>query len=112
MWILAVVVIGAVTYLSALERLRDFAVLKAVGGSGRNLVLSLAVQAVIAALLAALLGAAVAQALKPTFPLPVVIEPSAYVGLPIAAFAIGVAASLAAMRRATKVDPALAFSGA
>ena len=110
MWILAVVVIGAVTYLSALERLRDFAVLKAVGGSGRTLVLSLAVQAVVASLLAALLGAVVAQALKPTFPLPVIIEPAAYVGLPVAAFAIGIVASLTAMRRVTKVDPALAFS--
>ena len=111
MWTLAVVIIGAVTYLSALERLRDFAVLKAVGGSGRTLVLSLAVQAVVAALLAALLGAIVAQPLKAGFPLPVVIEPSAYIGLPIAAIAIGILASAAAMRRATKVDPALAFAG-
>ena len=111
MWTLAIVIIGAVTYLSALERLRDFAVLKAVGGSGRTLVLSLALQAVLTALLAALLGAAVAQFLKSVFPLPVVIEPAAYVGLPIAALAIGILASLAAMRRATKVDPALAFSG-
>ena len=111
LWMLAVVIIGAVTYLSALERVRDFAVLKAVGGSGRTLVLSLSVQAVLASLLAALLGAGVAQALKPAFPLPVVIETDAYVALPVAAVLIGILASLAAMRRATKVDPALAFSG-
>jgi putative ABC transport system permease protein len=111
-WLLAVVVIGAVTYLSALERLRDFAVLKAVGSSQRTLVLSLTAQAVLASLVAALLGALVAQALKPTFPLPIVIEADAYVALPLFAFVAGIVASLAAVRRAMRVDPALAFSGA
>ena len=111
MWILAVVIIAAVTYLSALERLRDFAVLKAVGGSSRSLMLGLSLQAVLASLLAALLGALVAQGLGPSFPLPVVIESSAYVALPVTAVVIGVLASLVAMRRAMKVDPALAFSG-
>ena len=110
-WLLAAVVIGAVTYLSALERLRDFAVLKAVGGSPRRLILSLSVQAVTASLLAAVLGALVAQLLKPTFPLPIVIEPAAYLALPVIAIVVGVIASLAAMRRAMTVDPALAFSG-
>lgn len=111
-WLLAVVVIGAVTYLSALERLRDFAVLKAVGSSPRTLVLSLSAQAVLASLLAALLGGLVAQALGPSFPLPIVIEPEAYFALPLVAIVIGIVASLAAMRRAMRVDPALAFSGA
>jgi putative ABC transport system permease protein len=110
-WLLAVVVIGAVTYLSALERLRDFAVLKAVGGSPTRLVLSLSVQAVLASLLAALLSTIVAQLLKPTFPVPIVIEPAAYLALPVIAIVVGVIASLAAMRRAMTVDPALAFSG-
>ena len=110
-WLLAVVVIGAVTYLSALERLRDFAVLKAVGSSQRLLVLSLSAQAILASLLAALLGAIVAQALAPAFPIPVVIESSAYFALPVLAVVIGILASLAAMRRAMRVDPALAFAG-
>jgi len=110
-WLLAIVVIGSVTYLSALERLRDFAVLKAVGGSPRRLMLSLSAQAVLASLLAAALGGVVAQALKPTFPLPIVIEPAAYLVLPLIAIAVGIVASLAAMRRVISVDPALAFSG-
>ena len=111
MWLLAAVIIAAVTYLSALERLRDFAVLKAVGGSTRALLLSLSAEAVISSLLAAALGAAVAQVLAPGFPLPIVIEPSAYLALPLLAMAVGVIASLAALRRAMRVDPALAFSG-
>jgi putative ABC transport system permease protein len=74
-------------------------------------VLSLSAQAVLASLLAAALGAVVAQALKPIFPLPVVIEPAAYLALPLIAIVVGVVASLAAMRRVISVDPALAFSG-
>jgi len=111
MWLVAVAIIGAVVYLSALERLRDFAVLKAVGGSSRSLALSLAIEAVMASVLAAVLGIALAQVLKPLFPMPVVIEGRAYVGLLAIAIIVGVFSSLAALRRALKVDPALAFAG-
>lgn len=111
MWIVAAVIIGAVTYLSALERVRDFAVLKAVGGSSRALVLSLGAQAVLAALVAALLAVGLAQLLAPMFPLPVTIDAAAYLLLPAIAVTVGVLASIAALRRAIAVDPALAFSG-
>jgi len=111
MWIVAAVIIGAVVYLSALERVRDFAVLKAVGGSSRDLVVSLATEAVVASLAAAALAAGVAQLLKPIFPLPVTIETSAYFVLPLIAVIVGILASLAALRRAVAVDPAVAFAG-
>jgi putative ABC transport system permease protein len=111
MWVVAAVIIAAVTYLSALERVRDFAVLKAVGGSSRALAVSLAMQAVLASLLAAVVGSALAQVLAPAFPMPVVIETSAYIALPVIAVIVGVLASLAALRRAIGVDPALAFAG-
>ena len=111
MWIVAAVIIGAVTYLSALERVRDFAVLKAVGGSSRALVFSLGAQSVLSALLAALLAMGLAQLLAPLFPLPVTIDAAAYLLLPVIAVTVGVLASIAALRRAIAVDPALAFSG-
>jgi putative ABC transport system permease protein len=111
MWVVAAVIIGAVVYLSALERVRDFAVLKAVGGSSRDLALSLASEAVVASVLAAALAALLAQLLAPAFPLPVTIETSAYVALPLIAIVIGSLASLAALRRAVSVDPAIAFAG-
>jgi len=111
MWIVAAVIIGAVTYLSALERLRDFAVLKAVGGSSRSLALSLAAQAVLASLLAAGLAAGLAQLLKRAFPMPVTISLGAYLVLAAVAIAVGLLSSLAALRRVVRVDPALAFAG-
>jgi putative ABC transport system permease protein len=110
MWMVAAVIIGAVVYLSALERVRDFAVLKAVGGSSRDLMLSLTAEAVVASFAAAALGALAAQLLKPIFPLPVVIETSAYFALPLVAVVVGSIASIAALRRAVSVDPALAFA--
>jgi putative ABC transport system permease protein len=111
MWVVAAVIIAAVTYLSALERVGDFAVMKAVGGSSRTLAFSLAIQAVLASVLAAAVGSLVAQGLAPAFPMPVVIDSSAYLALSLIALVVGVLASLAALRRAVGVDPALAFAG-
>ena len=60
---------GSVVYLSALERQRDFAVLKAVGVSNRTLLASLALQAVLVASLAVAIAAVVQMFVAPAFPL-------------------------------------------
>jgi putative ABC transport system permease protein len=109
MWIVAAVIIGAVMYLSALERLRDFAVLKAVGGESRSLALGLCLQAIIAALIAAVMASILSVLLRPLFPVPVTIGVSAYLILAGVALVVGIVASIAALRRVLKVDPALAF---
>ena len=98
LWAVAAVIVGAVMYMSALERVRDFAVLKAVGGSTRALVAALAI--------------VIATLLRPTIPLPVTLTSRTYSMLPIVAVVVGVLASLFGMRRAVRTDPALAFSGA
>ncbi len=69
LWIVAAVIIGSVVYLSALERQRDFAVLKAIGTSNRTLLGSLALQAVLVALAAVALAAVIQVFLAPAFPL-------------------------------------------
>lgn len=109
MWVVAGVIIGMVTYLAGLDRMRDFAVLKAVGASSRVLGASLSVEAVLASLLAAGLAAILANILRPLFSIPVKLTGSAYLFLPLIAAMIGVLASLLALRRAIRVDPALAF---
>ena len=73
LWIVAALIVGSVIYLSALERVRDFAVFKAVGVSTRAVLGGLALQAVIVALVAALLGAVLSFGLAPTFPMLVVV---------------------------------------
>jgi putative ABC transport system permease protein len=111
LWIVAAVIVGAVMYMSALERVRDFAVLKAMGGSTRVLVISLAVEATVACLVAAGLAVAFARLLQSTIPLPITITSGAYAALPLVAVLVGVVASVFGVRRAVRTDPALAFSG-
>ena len=111
LWIVAVLIVGSLVYLSALERLRDFAVFKAIGVPTRSIMAGLALQAVVVALLAAAMGVVLAQLLAPLFPMIVVVPMKAYLALPVIAILIGLLASVAGLRRAVAVDPALAFGG-
>src|SRR5436190_2573993 len=111
LWVIAAIIIGTVVYLSTLERVRDFAVLKAVGASSRDLFLGLAAQSVVVALVSAALAAVLAQLLAPLFPLTIAIPWTAYALLPVVALLVGLLASLVGLRKAITVDPALAFGG-
>jgi putative ABC transport system permease protein len=111
LWVVAALVVGSVIYLSALERLRDFAVFKAIGVPTRNVAAGLAMQAIVVALLAALVGALMSMALGPLFPMQVIVPTAAYVALPVVAIVIGLVASASGLHRAVSVDPALAFGG-
>ena len=109
MWVVAAVIVAALVYVSSLQRVRDFAVLKAMGASSFALFAGVAVQAVLVTMAAAVVAALSANLLKPLYPLPVAIPASAYLLLPVTAIVVGIAASLVALRRAVSVDPALAF---
>ena len=111
LWIVAALIVGSVVYLSALERLRDFAVFKAIGVPTRSILAGLTLQAVVVALLAAVLGVMLSQLLTPLFPMTVVVPMNAYLALPVIAVVIALLASVAGLRRAVAVDPALAFGG-
>ena len=112
LWVVAAIIVGAVVYLSALERQRDFAVLKAVGVSNRTLRASLALQAVLVALLAVAVAALLQLALAPAFPLRVRVPARAFWQLPVFAVVMALVAGAAGMRRVARSDPALAFAGA
>lgn len=103
--------VGSVVYLSALERLRDFAVFKAIGTPTRSIMAGLALQALVIALLAAVVGVVLAQVLAPLFPMIVAVPVGAYLALPVAAIVIGLFASVAGLKRVVTVDPAQAFGG-
>jgi putative ABC transport system permease protein len=111
LWIVAASIIGAVVYLSALERQRDFAVFKATGVATRSILAGLALQAAVLSLLAAAMGSIVGTLLAPLFPMTVSIELRAHLSLPLLALAIGGVASIAGLRRVVTTDPALAFGG-
>jgi putative ABC transport system permease protein len=112
LWIIAGIIIGAVVYLSALERQRDFAVLKAIGAPNSALLGSLGVQAVLMALFAVAIGAFLQLFLTPQFPLPVSVPTSAFWQLPLLAVVMALVAGLVGMRKVMRSDPSQAFSGA
>ena len=109
LWLVAAGIIGSIVYLQAIERTRDFAVMKATGTTNRSLMGGLAVQAVVLSALAAVVAVVLAQLLKPLVAMSVEIPWSAYVLLPVVAIVVGLLASFAGLRRAVTIDPALAF---
>jgi putative ABC transport system permease protein len=112
LWIVAAGIIGSIVYLQAIERVRDFAVLKATGTTNSSLLAGLAFQAVLLSLLSAAAAVLLAKLLSPFLAMPAEISAGAYTLLPIIAVIVGLLASLAGLRRAVGVDPALAFGGA
>jgi len=111
LWLIAACIIGSVIYVSALEKTRDFAVLKAIGGSDGQLMFALAIQAMVISVAAAVLAVILASLLTPLFPIVVVIPLWSVLLLPVLALGLGLLASTAGLRRAVRVEPALAFGG-
>ncbi len=111
LWFVAAGIIGAIVYLSALERRGDFAVLKAVGTPSSHLFAGLVIQAVLMALGAAVIGVLVEIPMAGGSQMAVRLSPSDYLAVPVVALAVGVMASVLPARRAARVDPAIAFGG-
>lgn len=111
LWLVSAGIIGAIVYLSALERTADFAVLKAIGVSTSTLLWGLLAQSVALSLVAVGLAILLELALAPASAMSVEVPALGYVELLLAALVAGSLASLAALRRALRIDPALAFAG-
>jgi predicted acylesterase/phospholipase RssA len=111
LWFVAAMIIGTMTYLAALERLRDMAVLKAIGASTRQLATSIAVEGALIALVSALLAAGLQVVAVPVFPLEVSVPGRALWQVPVIAVIVALVAGVAGLRKAVRVDPALAFAG-
>lgn len=112
LWIVAAAIVGAIVYLSALERTGDFAVMKAAGAADRSLLWGLFVEAVVLASAAAAMAVVLEAAMAPFAAMSVEVPSSAYVTLPTLAVLMGGLASVAALRRAIRIDPAIAFGRA
>ncbi|HEU5084052.1 MAG TPA: cyclic nucleotide-binding domain-containing protein [Acidimicrobiales bacterium] len=111
LWFVAAMIIGTMVYLSALERRRDVAVLKAVGSSTSQMGGSIALQGALTALAAALIAAVLQVALVPVFPLEVTVPGRAFYQIPVIAVLVSLLAGAVGLRKAVSTDPALAFAG-
>ena len=112
LWIIAAGIIAAILYMSALERVREFAVIKAMGAANGFVVAGLASQAVVLSIASAMVAVVLALLLAPTFPMSVEIPGAACVELFIVSITVGCIGSVAGLRRVLTVDPAAAFGGA
>ena len=112
LWLMAAGIVAAIVYVSVLERTRDFATLKAIGTSNRSLIGGLIGQAAVVSVASAVVAVGVAKVISPTFSFPVSVPSGAYVQMLVVATVVGVLASLAGIRRISRIDPALAFGGA
>lgn len=111
LWIVTAVIIGAVVFLSALERQRDFAILRAMGTPKRTLMLATAGQAVLIAVLASAIALILQRLIRPAFPLEVVVPSSAWWQIPLGAVIAALIAGAAGLRKVASADPAAAFGG-
>jgi putative ABC transport system permease protein len=113
-FLIALAVIGLTLFTLTLAKLREHAVVKALGSRNRGVaaivltqaVWSVAVALTLATALAVGIGALVGR-MAPS--LLIIIEPDSVVRAGVAAFVIGVLGSIVPLRRVFKVDPATAF---
>lgn len=111
-WLIAAGVIGAIVYLTAIERSRDFAVLRATGSPNRLIVGGLMLQSLFVSVVSAALAVPIAAVLRFGMPMPVTLSGHSVLRIIVVGIVVGIAASLAAVRRALTTDPALAFASA
>ena len=109
LWLITIIIIAAIIYISALERTRDFAVLKAVGGKTRDLALSLLLQGIVMTIIAVVLAGLLQTLIAPSFPLKVRVATSAWLTIGGGATLAAVVAGMAGVTRVRRTAPAEAF---
>ena len=97
--------------MTSLERLRDFAALKAIGARNSQVFVGIAIQAIVLSVASGLVAWLAAALIKPVFPTVVEIPSSSYPLTMVVAIVIGLVGSVAGVQRAMSTDPALAFGG-
>jgi putative ABC transport system permease protein len=111
LWFVAAGIIGSMLYMTAIERIRDFAALKAIGARDLHILVGIGLQAVVLSIAATLVAIVAAKVIEPFFPIAVEIPFSSYPRTAAIAIGVGLLGSIAGVRRAVSTDPALAFGG-
>jgi len=112
--LVGVVIVAQTLYTSAVEHIREFGTVKAIGGSNWDIYKILGEQALIAAVLGFLLGAGASYAVRPAMAslhLTVLLTPQFSGVVFVGTVAMCLAAALFSFRRVALIDPALVFRG-
>lgn len=107
-FVVTLLVVALIFVLLTIERIRLYAVLKAIGARTRDLVAGLAVQALVIALLAVVVGIALGIGLTLLVPpdLPLVVVPARLAVVAVATVVVAVLGALGTLRRILRIDPA------
>ena len=112
--LVGVVIVAQTLYTSAVENIRQFGTVKAIGGSNWDIYRILGEQALIAAVFGFLLGAGASYAVRPAMAslhLTVHLTPQFSGIVFVGTVAMCLAAALFSFRRVALIDPALVFRG-
>jgi putative ABC transport system permease protein len=110
--LVGIVVVAQTLYTATMEHLREFATVKAIGGSNADIYRILARQAVIAAVVGFAVGCGLAHAIKPflaRLDLNLQIAPQLALGVFLGTVALCVIAAALSFRKVSGLDPALVF---
>ena len=112
--LVGVVVVAQTLYTSTMEHIKEFATVKAIGGTNTDIFAIIGKQAAIAGLVGFALGAAMTMGLRPAMAaidLRLVLTP-AFAGLVFGGtLVLCVGASILSFRKVANIDPALVFRG-
>ena len=112
--LVGVVVVAQTSYTATIEHLREFAAIKAIGGSDADIYRIIVEQATIAAVTGFLPGMALAYGIRPVMAgmgLKVIIPNELVADVFIGAVVLCLVASLISFRRIARMDPAVVLRG-
>lgn len=112
--LVGIVIVAQTLYTSAVEHVKEFGTVKAIGGSNWDIYRILGEQALIAAVVGFAAGVGISAATAPAMAnlgLTVLIQPSFAVSVFFGTVAMCLGAALLSFRRVAGIDPALVFRG-
>lgn len=112
--LVGLVIVAQTLYTSAVEHVKEFGTVKAIGGSNWDIYRILGEQALIAAVVGFAAGVGITAATAPAMSsvgLTVLVQPSFAVGVFFGTVAMCLGAALISFRRVAGIDPALVFRG-
>jgi putative ABC transport system permease protein len=110
--LVGIVVVAQTLYTSAVEHVKEFGTVKAIGGSNWDIYRILGEQALIAAVVGFLVGGAISYAMRPamaTLHLNVLVSPTFATAVFLGTVAMCLGAAMLSFRRVSSIDPALVF---
>ena len=112
--VVGVVVVAQTLYTSTMEHIKEFATVKAIGGTNRDIYAILGEQAAIAAVAGFALGAVLAYGLRPVMAgidLKLIIAPQTAACVFVGTLVLCVGAAALSFRKVARLDPAIVFRG-